>query len=166
MTAAQKVAAVTGAFLVCGAVALALVSRGRRTTDLPARPATGLTASLAVEAFHTGDPPPRLWTSAAFAESLATRLARMPGLTVRTGVDTFASAPEFAIRGEVTTREGRLVLAVRLHRRGDGDAIWTATFWRTDALTSDLVSDLAGAIAEAVYGQLARSAVITTGERP
>ncbi len=102
----------------------------------------------------------------AYADSLAARLGRMPGLTVRPAGGRFGPHSEFTVRGDVTARDGRLVVAARLFRRPSGDAVWTATFWRTDSLTSDLVSDLGAAVAEAVYGQLARSAMTTTGERP
>lgn len=139
---------------------------GRRTAAVPSGPTSGLTATLTVEPFDTGDPAPRYWTSAAFAESLAARLSRMPGLTVRVGGSSFGSHTEFTVRGDVTARDGRLVIAARLYRDTGRDAVWTSTFWRNDALTSDLVGDLAGGVAEAVYGHLARNAVTTTGERP
>ena len=152
--------------IVLGGIIVAATTWGRQTDAASPHAGSGLTATLAVEVFHVGDPAPRSWTAVAFAESLAARLSRMPGLTVRLASDSFAPRTGFTIRGDVSARDGRLVIATRLYRRGGEDALWTATFWRTDSLTSDLVSDLAAAVAEAVYGQLARSAMTTTGERP
>lgn len=165
-TKLRVVAGAAAAIVVLAAVIMAATAWGRRTAAVPSSPSPGLTATLAVEAFHVGDPAPRSWTSDVFAESLAARLARMPGLTVRVGSSSFGSHTEFTVRGDVTARDGRLVIAARLYRNTERDAVWTATFWRTDSLTSDLVGDLAGGVAEAIYGQLARDAVTTTGERP
>jgi TolB-like protein len=78
----------------------------------------------------------------------------MPGLTVRPAGDTFGPYSEFTVRGDVTARDGRLVIATRLYRHPDERAVWTATFWRSDEITSDQVDDIAGAVAEAVYGLL------------
>jgi len=167
MTTTLKVALGAGAgLLVLSAIIGVATDWGRQRSTPEPRAGSGPTTTLAVEAFHTGNPAPRSWTSAAFAESLAARLARMPGLTVRVGGGSFGSATEFSVRGDVTARDGRLVIAARLYRVPGRDAVWTATFWRTDSLTSDLVGDLAGGVAEAVYGALARSAVTTTREEP
>lgn len=152
--------------MALAAVIMAATAWGRRTAAVPSGLTSGLTATLAVEPFHTGDPAPRYWTSAAFAESLAARLTRMPGLTVRVGGSSFGSHTEFTVRGDVAARDGRLVIAARLYRDKEKDAVWTSTFWRADALTSNLVGDLAGGVAEAICGQIARSAVTTTRERP
>ncbi len=152
--------------LVVSTIILVATVSGRRMAIANPPSSTGPLTTLMVEEFHTGDPAPRVWTAAAFAESLAARLARMPGLTVRVGGGSFGSETEFTVRGDVTAREGRLVIAARLYRVPGRDAVWTATFWRADSLTSDLVGDLAGGVAEAVYGALARSAVTTSREEP
>ena len=160
-----RVAAGAGAALAVLAVAIVLATAwGRRSAAAVSTSTSGLTATLSVEAFDVGDPPPRSWTSAAFAESLVARLALMPGLTVRVGGASFGSATEFTVRGDVTARDGRLVIAARLYLNTQRDAVWTATFWRADSLTSDLVGDLAGGVAEAIYGQLARTAVTAGGD--
>lgn len=152
--------------VVLAAAIVAATILGRRTAAVASGPTSGLTATLAVEAFHTGDPAPRSWTSAAFAESLAARLARMPGLTVRVGGSSFGFLSEFTVRGYVTARDGRLVIAARLYRDSQQDAVWTATFWRDDAPDPNIVNDLAADVAEALYGQLARRAVTSTEGRP
>lgn len=133
-----------------------------RTASVPANtvPAT----SVGVAPFDTPGPGSLSSLPSALADSLADRLSRIPGLTVRSRSGTVSTA-EFVVRGEVAVREGQLVIHLRLHRRGMRNATWTATFWRENALTSGLVSDLAGSIGEAIYGQLALGAV-TTEKKP
>jgi TolB-like protein len=158
---------IAGAALVVAGAALLAGLRGRWASAPERSPATssGMAASLTVEPFAASDAP-RGWSSAALAESLAARLARAPGLAVRTAGGSFGPHADFRVRGEVTGQDGRLVIAARLYRDGERDALWTATFWRGDSLTSDLVSDLAGAVVEAVYGALARRMVTDTGGHP
>ena len=152
--------------MVLAALVAAASAWGRRTTAAP-NPSNSLTITLAVEAFRTTNSDSRSRVSTVFADSLSARLARLPGLTVRPPGGTFGPHTDFTVRGDVAARDGRLVIAARLYRRDGGkDAVWTATFWRSDSLTSGLVSDVAAAIAEATYGQLARDTTTTTGERP
>jgi TolB-like protein len=92
--------------------------------------------------------------STVLAESLATRLGRLPGL--RAIVASGERAPNFRVQGDLTHRDGRLVIAVRLYRPEAREPLWSGTFWRKDSLDTALVSDLAQGLAEAVYGQLAR----------
>jgi hypothetical protein len=154
------------ALLVLVALILAGVALRRREMVGPPRAGSVLAAILIVEEFHAGDPAPRSWTSAAFADSLVARLSLMPGLTVRRAGGSFGPRSAFTVRGDVTARDGRLVIAARLYREQDRDAVWTATFWRTDSLTVELVSDLAAGVSEALYGELARGANATTGGGP
>lgn len=153
------------AFAVLGATIVALTVWRRRPAVVATSSSPRLTATLAVEAFRVGDPAPLHWGSAAFAESLGARLARMPGLTVRLAGGSFGLRSQFTVRGDVTARDGRLVIAARLYGNTDRDAVWSATFWRSDSMTSDLVGDVAGGVAEAIFGQLARAAVAAKGER-
>lgn len=73
---------------------------------------------------------------------------------------------DFTVRGEIAARDGRLVIATRLHQSGGDEILWTATFWRKDSIDSGLVSDLATGLAEAIYGQLAREAVTAKRGKP
>jgi TolB-like protein len=127
---------------------------------VPGRPAT-----LAVVPFRTGTPAPRSWAATVFAESLAARLARIPGLEphVSTGG---AGSSDFVLRGEVSAKDGRLVVATRLIDQSNGETVWTATFWRTDAPNPNLAGELAADVAEALYGHLARRAVTATEGKP
>lgn len=122
----------------------------------------GLTATITVEPFRATAPAPKMWAPEVFAESLATRLAQIRGLRVAHGAD--GRNTDFALRGDVTTHDGRLVLATRLSRTGEPTAVWTATFWRDDGPNRNLVQDVAAAVAEALYADVARRA-LTTKER-
>lgn len=146
--------------VVAVGVAIAILWRPR-----PAESAgtAGLTTRLAVERFALGEPPPQAWAREAFADSLAATLARMPGLaaTVSTGSEPTAG---YVLRGDVTSQQGRMVIAARLYAARESKAVWTATLWRKDARDSNIVKDLAADVAEALYGQLARRAMTTTRE--
>lgn len=147
-------------YLLIGGV----IASGCRGSD-PAPKPGGLAATLSVEAFHTIGPATRNWASMAFAESLATALARMPGLEVR--VDSGGSRPaQFALRGDVSARDGRLVIATRLFRSGERGAVWTATFWRSDGPNPTFAREVAADVGEALFGNVARSAVTVNGGRP
>jgi len=119
--------------------------------------------SLAVERFQALDPKPRSWMAGTFAESLAARLERLPGLDVHVSA-VGDQHSDFRLRGDVTAKDGRLVIAARLYRADEQQPLWTATFWRGDEPSPNLVADLAADVAEALYGHLGRSAISTTGE--
>jgi hypothetical protein len=112
----------------------------------------GLTISLAVEPFEVGDSVPGTWDSTAFADSLASRLSMVRGIqaTSQTG------DARFVLRGNVAMKEGRLILATRLGREGKRDTVWTATFWRSASSGNSVLSDLAAAVAEAVFSETTR----------
>lgn len=101
----------------------------------------------------------------AVAESLVVRLGKVAGLDVRLDTQEDGSA-DFTIRGEIASRDGRLVVATRLHPQNTKDVLWTATFWRRDLVDSALVSDLTTGLAEAIYGQIAREATSARKEKP
>jgi len=100
------------------------------------------------------------------AESLVARLAGVQGLQARVAAAEETAGADFVVRGEIGLRDGRLVIATRLHQAEATEVIWTATFWRKDSLDSDLVGDLASGLAEAIYGQLAREAVTSKKGKP
>jgi TolB-like protein len=100
------------------------------------------------------------------AESLATRLTGVQGLQARVAQSGEASGADFIVRGDIAARDGRLVIATRLHQADRDEVLWTATFWRKDSVDSDLVGDLAAGLAEAIYGQLAREAVTAKRRKP
>ena len=112
----------------------------------------GLTISLAVEPFEVGDSVPGTWDSTAFADSLASRLSMVRGIqaTSQTG------DARFVLRGNVAMKEGRLILATRLGHEGKRDTVWTATFWRSASSGNSVLSDLAAAVAEAVFSETTR----------
>ena len=154
MTRTGRIVAGAGAVLALGASFVAVLTRepdrpGQRTLDTTV-------VTLAIEPFRTLAPAPQAWRADAFAESLATRLMHMPGLAVRLVPAGSARTTDFILRGDVTTREGRLVIETRLYEAAGGAPVWTATYWRDDQVTSRSVKDVAGGAAEALYGQLAR----------
>jgi len=100
----------------------------------------------------------------AVAESLAARLDGVQGLQARVAAGEETAGADFVVRGEIGSRDGRLVIATRLHHVGVTEQIWTATFWRKDSLDSELVGELASGLAEAIYGQLAREAITKRGK--
>jgi TolB-like protein len=100
------------------------------------------------------------------AESLAARLAGVQGLEARVASAEETAGADFVVRGEIGARDGRLVIATRLHESGVVQEIWSATFWRKESLDSDLIGDLASGIAEAIYGRLAREAISTKRGKP
>jgi hypothetical protein len=117
----------------------------------------GLGATISVDPVVLGDQPPARWRPQPFADSLAARLGRTAGLAVARNAD-------FVVHTEASTHDGRLVVAVRLLRRGEREAVWTATFWRTDESADTLVGDVAADVAEALFGYLGRQA--TGASRP
>jgi TolB-like protein len=102
--------------------------------------------------------------STVLAESLATRLARLPGLSAT--VAGSERAPDFQVQGDLTVRDGRLVIAVRLYGTEPRVPVWSGTFWSKDSLDTALISDLAQGLAEAVYGQLARGDAPAARNKP
>ena len=118
---------------------------------------------MSVAAFQAHSPEQRVLGSA-LAESLATRLARLPGLSAR--VAGSERAPDFQVQGDLTHRDGRLVIAVRLYGTEPREPVWSGTFWSKDSLDTALVSDLAQGLAEAVYGQLARGGAPSARNKP
>ncbi len=129
----------------------------------PSRPLVGIVLTLTVDTFRTARPTPLVWRPGPFTESLAVRLARVPGLGVTLGGGRGANA-DFTLDGEGALNNGRLVLTSRLYHRGESAAVWSTTFWRADAADSGLVRDLASDVAEALYGHLARHS--SQGARP
>jgi hypothetical protein len=158
----QRTPLIAGAALLALGAGLVLLWRGREGS--PAAPVAGIAAALGVEPFAASGAPPA-WPAALFADSLVAHLGRAPGLTLRHAGGAFGTDSDFTLRGEVSARDGRLVITASLSRGGERDAFWTATFWRDPTLTIDLVNDLAGAVVEAVYGELARTAVTDKGGR-
>ena len=94
--------------------------------------------------------------STALADSLASALSRLPGLTAEVAE---ASAPVYAVLGDLSVRDGRLVIAARLYEGSRTEPLWSSTFWRRAELDTELVNDLAQGVAEAVYGEVARRAL-------
>jgi len=154
VTRTGRIAAGAGAVLALGASLAAVLIR---EPDRPGqRPLDTSVVTLAIEPFRTRAPAPQAWRADEFAASLATRLMHMPGLEVRLVPTGAARTTDFILRGDVTAREGRLVIETRLFEAEGGAPVWTATYWRDDQVTSSSVKDVAGGAAEALYGQLAR----------
>lgn len=124
----------------------------------------GLSATLAVELSGTPDSVAMAWANRAFAESLATRLRRMPGLEVLVVTGEQAPQTDFTLRGDMTVQVGRLVIVSRLYEKGEERPIWTDTFWQSPVGDSNIVDDWASELAQALYGHLARHAVTMTRE--
>jgi hypothetical protein len=140
--------------LLLGGTILPVLVRNPPRPRAPA--ASGSTATLAIELFRTVVPAPQSWTAPVFAESLAARLRRMPGLEIQIADAGAGHTSEFILRGDATLREGRLVIATRLFQQEKRSPVWTATYWASDTASTSLVQEVASGVAEALYGQLAR----------
>jgi len=160
----MKVAAGAGAALaLLGAAIVATITRSRREVAAAGSPSR-LTTTLAIESFRTPGSAAIAWVQTSFAESLAARLRRMPGLEVRVATATPPVRTAFILRMDLGLQDGRLVIASRLYETGEEPPVWTATFWRDRAAHSNLVDDLAAEVAEALYGHLALRSVTTARE--
>lgn len=122
-------------------------------------PAQGLRISLAVEPFEVADSVDAQWDPAGFADSLASQLSVVPGIHAAAN----SSNARYVLRGNVTIKDGRLILATRLGRDGERDTIWTATFWRSTTSGGSVLADVASAVAEAVMSESVKE---TLGRRP
>lgn len=96
--------------------------------------------------------------TAALADSLASALSRLPGIAADVGE---GAEYDYDIRGDLSVRDGRLILAVRLYRSRGTEPLWSSTYWRHAELSSELVTDLAQGVGEAVFGEVARRALAT-----
>ena len=128
----------------------------------PAALAEGLRVSLAVEPFEVGDSVPAEWSAASFADSLAAQLSLIRGINAA----THSSNARYVLRGHVTMKDGRLILATRLGRDGARDTVWTATFWRSATSGNTVLTDLAQAVAEAVFTESTKEPFTQKREKP
>lgn len=112
----------------------------------------GLRVSLSVEPFEVGDSVPSDWGASSFADSFATRLSLIRGIQAA----SHSANALYVLRGHVTMKDGRLILATWLGRDGTRDTVWTATFWRSAQSGHTVLTDLAQAVAEAVFAESAR----------
>ena len=138
-----------------------LLASCAREPRQPAPDGAGATHRLVVTPFQT-DSSHRDPMARALADSLVARLSGMPDLAARVG--TGSSGADFVVRGELAGSDGRLVIAARLHRSPRDSALWSATFWRADSLTTGLLDDLASGLDEAIYGHFARALPGSTRE--
>jgi hypothetical protein len=152
----------TGVAVIMLAALVAMGIRGLREPKKAPAPDRGLSISLAVEPFMVGDSVPGNWASTAFADSLASRLSMVRGIltTANTG------DAQYVLNGNVSMKEGRLILATRLGRPGGRDTVWTATFWRSATSGSSVLSDLASAVAEAVLIESTRETLTPKRGKP
>ena len=154
--------AAAGVVIVALGAVLAMSMRGPSATSSAPAADEGLTISLAVQPFEVGDSVPGMWESTAFADSLATRLSMVRGIQATANTND----ARFVLHGHVAMKEGRLILATRLGRGGSRDTVWTATFWRSASSGSSLLSDLAAAVAEAVFSESARETLAPKRDKP
>lgn len=126
---------------------------------------TANATTVAVEPFAIADSGPKNWDGGAFADSVAARLQLMNVVTVARHPDARKAGTDFALLGDVSSRNGRLVLGVRLWHGDDPAPAWTATFWRSDGPVSRLVDDVATGAAEALGAEIARMSVSKGAKR-
>ena len=147
--------------LVLGALGTILVLRQRGAVwTAPASSAQRVT----VDPFSSHGPASQL-SGRALAESLAARLTGMPGLAVRVAGSGFGPGPDLTVGGDIALRDGRLVITARLFTQAGSAPLWTATYWRKDSLSPELVDDLSAGVAEAIAGHLVRRGAATAGAR-
>jgi hypothetical protein len=125
---------------------------------------TAAKATLAIEPFEALDSQPISWDPTPFADSLATRLASVGGLSARV-VARGRSRSDFTLSGEVRVIDGRLMVSTRLVHSGERFPVWSGTFWRSRNSLDNFVDDVAAGVAEALYADIARRALTTTRDR-
>jgi TolB-like protein len=151
---AQRRAKWFGAIVAIGALAVVTIVLARRSpSDGGAGPNDSHLGVIPFRAASSNLEP----LGATLAESLASRLTRLPGLTATVQREWLGRSSEFTVRGEVAARDGRFVVTAQLEGGSGNTSLWTGTLWRKDSLDSALVSDLAASLAEAIYGHLART---------
>lgn len=128
----------------------------------PAAATEGLHVSLTVEPFETSDSVPAFWNAASFADSLATQLSLIRGIRATTQ----SARTNYVLHGHVTMKDGRLILATRLGHHGARDTVWTATFWRSATASNTVLTDLAQAVAEAMFNESAKEPFNRKREKP
>ena len=133
-----------------------------RNRPEPAPIGDGLRVSLSVEPFEVGDSVPAQWSATGFADSLAAQLSLIRGIEAVAQ----SSNAHYVLRGHVSMKDGRLILATRLGRDGARDTVWTATFWRSAASGSSVLTDLAQAVAEAVFKESAQEPFNRKRDKP
>lgn len=155
---ATAVGVTVAAIALAALVTIALKDGREPSQVLP----PGLSISLAIEPFEVGDSVGGNWDAVGFADSLAAQLSTVRGIQATSG----ASNARFVLRGHVAMKEGRLILATRLGREGERDTVWTATFWRSATSGSSVLSDLAAAVAEAVFSESTRESLASKRGKP
>ena len=125
-------------------------------------PGDGLRVRLAVEPFEVGDSVPADWSSTGFADSLAVQLSLIRGIHAAPRLPD----AQYVLHGHVTMKDARLILATRLAREGARDTVWTATFWRSATSSHSVLTDLAQAVAEAVFNESVREPFTQKREKP
>src|SRR5262245_63533435 len=109
---------VAAALAAGGIVGVWVWPRGALT---PASAAAGEIHHLSVMPFQA-DSAGRRPLGAAIADSLAARLAALPGLAARVGARGFGRSTELTVRGHVSARGGRLVVVTQLYGVSDQQA--------------------------------------------
>jgi TolB-like protein len=142
-----------GAVLAGGAIATLQVRTPRPS---PGRGSSSPVAVLTVEPFGTLAPAPRFWSAATFGDSLATHLARAPGLDVRLMPSGDVRINAYILRGDARLQDGRLMIETRLYETGQDTPFWTATYWGGDTVASSLQEEIAADVTGALYTQLTR----------
>ena len=137
------------------AVTMALRNEGP-SGNPPGTPG-GLSVSLAIAPFAIGDSVASEWDASHLADSLADYLSKVPGIHATAN----STKGEYVLRGDVSMKNGRLILTTRLGREDNRDDLWTATFWRSAESGRTVIPDLASAVAEAVLVQSARENLTT-----
>jgi hypothetical protein len=136
----------------------------RRDQERPNAILAGSPVSISIKRFAASDGLIASWNSVAFADSLAAHLTSVRGLDV--WVEKAATPSDFILHGEVTRRDGRLVITASLGRDVDDKSkVWTATYWRAVNPGPDLAQDIAAGVAEAVALELVRRDLATKAKR-
>jgi hypothetical protein len=156
----------TGYVGIAAKVALLIAAAMWMQPDVPStsRGAEALQASLAIERFTPMDSQLVRWESGAFADSLATRLATIRGLRPTVTNGGRQKKTDYTLGGDVRTTNGRLVISTRLHHAGERLPVWSGTFWRGQNSLDIFVDEVAAAVAEALYADIARRALASTAK--
>lgn len=144
--------------LLVGAIVAAACApssdRGALTTDR--------TVAVTVMALEAGassaDSMPEAWASAAFADSLAHRLAPAEGILVA-GIEPGPIGNAMELRVATAMRGGRWFIRAELATSAGADAVWSSNYWRDPAEPAQSLAHVATEVAGEVYRLVGRAAL-------
>lgn len=101
---------------------------------------------------------PESWASAAFADSLAHRLAPTDGILV-TGIEPSNASNAIELRLATAMRGGRWLIRAELAPRAGAESVWSTTYWRDPGQPEQSLEHVATEVAGEIYRLVGRAAL-------